>query len=75
MSLFNILRWSEKNRKSLRVLDYVLGVITILIGIWQDSTLGIAIGVIFILAAAINLSEKVNLFLPRIVGKNKDPHV
>lgn len=73
MSLFRFLRWSENNRRLLRLLDYVLGGLTIAFGIWQDSWISIILGVVFILAALFNLSERVNFFLPRIVpGKKRD---
>jgi uncharacterized membrane protein len=66
MALLDILRWSQKNQKSLRILDYVLGAITIVIGIWQDSMVGIILGIVFILAAFLNLSQKIKFFMPRI---------
>lgn len=73
MSLFRFLRWSENNRKTLRIFDYALGALSICIGIWQESWLGIGIGVVFMLAAFFNLAQRVNLFLPRIVpGKKHD---
>ncbi|HCM83540.1 MAG TPA: hypothetical protein PKW15_00095 [Alphaproteobacteria bacterium] len=75
MSLFRFLRWSENNRRFLRILDYALGGLTVAFGIWQDSWLSIIIGVVFILAALFNLSERVNFFLPRIVPGKKDRDV
>lgn len=71
MRIFNFLRWTEKNRATLRIADYVMGVAAIGYGIWADSSLSIGIGVICIIAAAVNLSEKVNLFLPRLVSPKK----
>lgn len=75
MSLFHLLRWSENNRRWLRILDYVLGIATIAYGVWQDSWLSIVIGVIFLLAAVFNLAKKMNFILPRVVPGKRDDHV
>ncbi len=75
MSLFRFLRWSENNRRWLRVLDYVLGGLSIAYGIWQDSWLSIVVGIVFILAALFNLSQRMNFFLPRVVPRKKSDDV
>jgi len=68
MAIFPFLRWTQTHRKTVRAIDYVLGVAAIAFGIWQDSWISIGIGIFCIFAAIINLNEKINLILPRVVS-------
>jgi len=73
MALFPFLRWTQKHHKWVRLLDYALGIVAIAYGIWQDSWISIGIGVICILVAAVNLNQKINLILPRLVPTKRPP--
>jgi hypothetical protein len=75
MSLFRLLRWSSDHRKALRILDYVIGLLTLGYGLWQNHTVSIVLGVVFLLAAIFNLSERMKFFLPRIEGKKNKTDV
>jgi hypothetical protein len=73
MALFPFLRWTQEHRKLVRAIDYLLGAAAIGFGIWQDSWIGIGIGVFCLFAAIINLNQRINLILPRIVPTKKPP--
>jgi len=73
MAFFSFLRWTQKNHKWVRLLDYALGIAAIAYGVWQDSWISIGIGVFCILAALINLNQRLNFILPRLVSNKRPP--
>ena len=73
MPVFALLRWVQQHPKVMPVIDLLLGVISLIIGIWQDSMVWIMIGVVCVLAAIFRLGERMNLFLPKLKLPKQDP--
>ena len=73
MAIFPLLRWTQQHQKFVRALDYVLGLAAIGYGLWADSWISIGVGVFCMFAAMINLAQKFNMFLPRILSPKNPP--
>jgi hypothetical protein len=66
LPVFALLRWVQQHPKAMRVIDLLIGLISLAIGLWQNSSIWIIISLIFIMAAVFRLGERMNLFLPKI---------